>query len=73
MSHVYMHAWALGCFCSHISTQTFQRAQTASLDSCAPSVVSLNLAVCRKVLESDARSVTLSLYQVMIALERTSN
>ena len=34
-SHVYVCAWALGCFCSHISTQTFRRALTASLDSCA--------------------------------------
>ena len=34
-SHVYVRAWALGCFYSHISTQTFQRALTASLDSCA--------------------------------------
>ena len=33
-SHVYMHAWALGCFHSLISTQTFWRALTASMDSC---------------------------------------
>ena len=33
--HVYVHAWALGCFYSHISTQTFRRALTASVDSCA--------------------------------------
>ena len=32
--HVYVRAWALGCFYSHISTQTFRRALTASLDSC---------------------------------------
>ena len=43
-SHVYVHALALGCFYSHISTRTFRRALTASLDSCmeiksAPSVV----------------------------------
>ena len=42
-SHVYVRALALGCFYSHISTGTFQRALTASLDSCteiksAPSV-----------------------------------
>ena len=41
--HVYVRAWALGCFYSHISTRTFRRAPTASLDSCgeiksAPSV-----------------------------------
>ena len=33
--HVYVGAWALGCFHSHISTQTFRRALTASVDSCA--------------------------------------
>ena len=36
--HVYhVRAWALGCFYSHIiiSTQTFWRALTASVDSCA--------------------------------------
>ena len=43
-SHVYVRAWALGCFHSLISTQTFRRALTASVDSCAeiksvPSVV----------------------------------
>ena len=33
-----MFTWVLGqlgCFYSHISTQTFRRALTASLDSCA--------------------------------------
>ena len=34
-SHVYVRAWALGCFHSIISTRTFRRALTASLDSCA--------------------------------------
>ena len=34
-SHVYVRAWAPGCFYSHISTRTFRRALTASLDSCA--------------------------------------
>ena len=33
-SHVYVGALVLGCFYSHISTQTFQRALTVSLDSC---------------------------------------
>ena len=33
-SHVYMRAWALGCF-HNISTRTFRRALTASVDSCA--------------------------------------
>ena len=42
-SHVYVCALALGCFYSHISTQTFRRALTTSVDSCteiksAPSV-----------------------------------
>ena len=31
-SHVYVRAWALGCF--HSLTQTFRRALTASVDSC---------------------------------------
>ena len=31
--HVYVRARALGCFHSHISNQTFRRAQTASVDS----------------------------------------
>ena len=35
VSHVYVRAWALGCFHSHISTQTFRRVLTASVDSCA--------------------------------------
>ena len=30
--HVYVRAWALGCFYSHISTRTFRRALTASVD-----------------------------------------
>ena len=34
-SRVYVRAWALGCFNSHISTRTFRRALTASVDSCA--------------------------------------
>ena len=34
-THVYVRALALGCFYSHISTRTFRRALTASLDSCA--------------------------------------
>ena len=32
---VYVRAWALGCFYSHISTRTFRRALTVSVDSCA--------------------------------------
>ena len=34
-SHVYVGAWVLGCFHSHISTQTFWRALTVLVDSCA--------------------------------------
>ena len=34
-SHVYVCAWALGCFQSYQYTQTFRRALTASVDSCA--------------------------------------
>ena len=57
--HVYVRAWALDCFYSHISTRTFRRALTASVDSCAeiksaPLVASLNLAEfggrCRKAM-----------------------
>ena len=33
-SHVYVRAWALGCFRSFISTQTFRKALTVSADSC---------------------------------------
>ena len=33
--HVYVRAWALGCFYSHINTRTFRGALTASVDSCA--------------------------------------
>ena len=32
---VYLHAWPLVCFHSHISTRDFRRAVTASVDSCA--------------------------------------
>ena len=35
MSRVYVRALALGCFYSHISTRTFRRALTTSVDSCA--------------------------------------
>ena len=63
-SHVYVGAWALGCFYSHISTRTFRRALTASLDSCADikiecpfSGVPKSGRVWRKVQKSDARSV----------------
>ena len=34
-SHVYVRAWALGCFHSHISTGTFRKALNAWVDSCA--------------------------------------
>ena len=61
-SHVYVRTLALGCFYSHISTGTFRRALTASLDSCAEiecpiSGVTKSGKVWRKVPESDARSV----------------
>ena len=64
-SLVYMRALALGCFYSHIyiSTQTFRRALTASLDSCAKiksapfSGVTKSGRVWRKVQENNARSV----------------
>ena len=60
-SHVYVRAWALGCFHSLISTQTFRRALTAwtaSVDKeCPFSGVTKSGRVWRKVPESDARSV----------------
>ena len=34
-SRVYVRAWALDCFYSHVSTGTFRTALTASVDSCA--------------------------------------
>ena len=55
VSHVYVHAWALGCFHSLISTQTFQRALTASVDRF--SGVTKSGRVWRKVSESNAGSV----------------
>ena len=42
--------WSLGCFHSHISTQTFRRALTLSVDSCTEIK-----RVWRKVPEGDAR------------------
>ena len=63
MSHVYVDAWALGCFHNHISTQTFQRALTTLVDSCveiksAPfSGVTKSGRVWREVPECDAGSV----------------
>ena len=65
VSHVYVRALALGCFYSQISTLTFRRALTASLDSCVEikecpfSGVTKSGRVWRKVPESDARSVGL--------------
>ena len=63
-SRVYVRAWALGCFYSHISTRIFRRALTASVDSyaeityeCPFSGVTKSGRVWRKVPESDARSV----------------
>ena len=62
-SHFYVRAWALGCFHSRISTQTFRRALTASVDmlrgdkECPFSGVTKSGRVRKKVPESDARSV----------------
>ena len=63
-SRVYLRALALGCFNSLISTRTFRRALTGSVDSCAEikSTTSVHGVtesgrVWRKVPESDARSV----------------
>ena len=58
-SHVYVRALALGYFYSHITTGTFRKALTESLDSCAeinctPLAAYLNLAEfgrrCRKAM-----------------------
>ena len=60
---VCVRAWVLGCFYSDISTQTFWRALTASVDSCAEiksapfGGVTKSGRVWRMVPESDARSV----------------
>ena len=62
-SRVYVRARALACFHNLISIQTFWRALTASVDSCAEikgapfSGVTKSSRVWRKVPESDARSV----------------
>ena len=57
-SHVYMCALALGCFCSHIGTRTFQRALTALLDrECPFSGITKSGRVWRKVPESDTQRV----------------
>ena len=60
---VYVGAWALGCFHSHISTQiNFRRALTASVESCSEikiecpfSGVTSSGRVWKKVPEGDAR------------------
>ena len=61
---VYVRAWALGCFYSHISTRTFRRALTVSLvdtemrgdKECPFSDVTKSGRVWRKVPERDTRS-----------------
>ena len=58
VSHVYIRALALDCFYSHISTQTFWRAPTASLDSCAKIVpLQWRNEIWQSLEESDAWSV----------------
>ena len=62
-----MFTWVLGRFYSHISTRTFRRALTASVDSCAEiksapfSGVTKSGRIWRKVPESDVRSVHVAL------------
>ena len=41
---LYVRAWTLGCFYSHISTRTFWRALTAPVDSCAEIKSALSVA-----------------------------
>ena len=67
-SRVYVRAWALGCFYSHINTRTFRRAlhgrvagQLRGDKECPFSGVTNSGRVWRMVPESDARSVTLTL------------
>ena len=62
--HVYVRAWTLCCFHSLISTQTFRRALTASMDmqlrgdkECPFTGIISSGRVWRKVPESDVRSV----------------
>ena len=64
MPHVYVRAWTLCCFHSLISTESFRRALSVSVDCCAKiksacpfSGVTTSGRVWRKVLESDARCV----------------
>ena len=65
-SHVYVRAWALGCFHSLISTRTFRGGadcvggQLRGDKECPFSGVTKSGRVWRKVLESDARSVSLT-------------
>ena len=69
MDAPHVRAWALGCFHSLIiSTRTFRRTLTASVDSCAEikiecpfSDVTKSGRVWRRVPESGARSVIYSL------------
>ena len=63
--HVYVRAWAIGCFHSLISTRTFRRALTDRVGGqlrgdkeCPFSGVTKSARVWRKVPESDARSVS---------------
>ena len=62
-SRVYVRAWALGCFYSHISTRTFLEGadrvagQLRGDKECPSSGVTKSGRVWRKVPESDARSV----------------
>ena len=62
-SHVYVRAWALGCFHSHITTQTFWEGadrvagQLRGDKECPFSDVTKSGRVWRKVPESGARSV----------------
>ena len=77
--HVYVCAWTLCCFCSLTRTQTFRRALTASVDSCAeiksaPSVAYITNCgrVWRKVPESDARSVRVLLLSFNVAPDRSA-
>ena len=75
---VYVCAWVLGCFYSHISTQTFQRVLTASVDSCAEiecpfSGVTKSGTDWRKVPESDAWRVQATPWNIKLKSTPATN
>ena len=72
-SRIYVSAWALGCFYSHISSRTFPEGadhiggQLRGIKECPFNGITKSGRVWRKVPESDARSVP---WRLMMALAR---